>query len=192
MYSDIYLNLPSSLFSCLRMFGLSVKFTVTTQIRKMQFIFLQLGLVLHESLFLLLQENCQLQDTQMIWHVMLNMISLGVYTQFIQGTPPSSNATVFPGGDLGPQMRGFSAVFFPAPLPWLPPILCSNCCWGLHMCSSQWGPCALGPCEDHKDPFGMTYKCSGGPLPPKASHIRHHVGHRLPHKACRSLLFSGS
>ena len=31
----------------------------------MQFIFLQLGLV-HESWFLLLQENCQLQEAQMI------------------------------------------------------------------------------------------------------------------------------
>ena len=47
------------------MLTLSVKFTIANQSCKMQFIFLQLGLV-HESWFLLLQENCQLQEAQMI------------------------------------------------------------------------------------------------------------------------------
>lgn len=65
MYPDVYLHLPSSLFSSLKMLTLSFKFTITTQSCKMQFIFLQLGLV-HESWFLLLQENCQLQEAQMI------------------------------------------------------------------------------------------------------------------------------
>ena len=48
MSSDVDLHLPSSLFSCLKMLTLSVKFTIATQSCKMQFIFLQLGLV-HES-----------------------------------------------------------------------------------------------------------------------------------------------
>lgn len=210
MYSDIYLHLPSSFFSCLKMLTLSFKFTIATQSCKMHFIFLQLGLV-HESRFLLLQENCQLQEARVIRCSMVKkhkakqtkskQSSSNKHDHFCglylvhSGYPPVRKLHPFPWGRPGSPMTGLCAVVLLcgcsfAYLNCLPPFALTVP--EVSTCTLVRGSGALCSCENHKDSLGMTHQCSGGPLRPKSSPVRLRVGHGLPYKSCRPLLFPGS
>ena len=154
MYPDVYLHLPSSLFSSLKMLTLSFKFTITTQSCKMQFIFLQLGLV-HESWFLLLQENCQLQEAQMqqgqntqsktnkkqtnqqqqTWPILWFILSSLRISLCPRVVPFSLRETWISRWAASVQLC--SVLWLLLYFHELPPTLCSNCRWGLHLYSSQ-------------------------------------------------------
>lgn len=142
----------SSFFSCLKMLTLSFKFTIATQSCKMHFIFLQLGLV-HESWFLLLQENCQLQEARMIRCSMAKRHKAKQTKNKQRSSKQTWPILWFILSSLGmsprPQTVPFSLretwISDERPLctcvvlwlllcsPELPPTLFSNCSWALHL-----------------------------------------------------------
>lgn len=113
------------------------------------------------------------------------------------GFPPVRKWYRFPWGRPGSPMRGLCAVVlfcgcFSASLNCLPPFAVTVPEVLLTSCTLVRGSCALCSCENHKDSLGMTHQCSGGPLHPKSTPVRRRVGHGLPYKSCRPLLFPGS
>ena len=111
------------------------------------------------------------------------------------GFPPVRKLHPFPWGRPGAPMRGLCAVALFcgcsfASLNCLPPFAITVP--EVSTCSLVRESCALCSCENHKDSLGMTHQCSGGPLCPKSSPVRLRVGHGLPYKSCRPLLFPGS